>query len=90
MIELKAVATAGVGLTNFGNFKDQPDLTIIDLALEASFKAIEDANIGIEDLGGVIVGSMAPGEFVRQTNLATMIADYLGLIPKMAIRTESG
>ncbi len=90
MIELKAVATAGVGLTNFGNFKDQSDLTIIDIALEASTKAIEDANITIEDLGGVIVGSMAPGEFVRQTNLATMIADYLGLIPKMAIRTESG
>ncbi len=87
---LQNVAIAGVGLTDFGNFKNQDNRGIMDLALEASNKAIEDANISNKDVEGVFVGSMAPGEFANQTNLATMIADYLGIIPNMAIRTESG
>jgi len=81
----REVAVIGVGLTKFG---EHWHLGLKELAVEAGIKAVEDAGILGEDLQLVVGGNMSGGLFAGQEHGAGLLADYLGLNPIPAIRTE--
>ena len=60
---------------------------IRELVLEPSVAALEDA--GLERVDGLVVGSMASGEFTGQHHLGPLLADQLHLIPMPALRVEA-
>lgn len=88
MSELKpkrGVAIIGIGITKFG---EHWNLGLKELAVQAGTKAVEDAGISGEDIQLVVGGNMSGGLFAGQEHGAGLLADYLGLNPIPAIRTE--
>ena len=77
----------GCGMTKFA--RPLPG-SLMDIASEASLKAIDDAGVGDRDFDAVYFASMASGEFAHQTAAATALVDELGLIPAPAHRVENG
>ncbi len=67
------VYVVGVGMTKVGRIIDK---SLRELAAEAAFKAIDE--VGNEPPEAVIVGNML-SSLIEQENLASLIADYLGL-----------
>jgi acetyl-CoA C-acetyltransferase len=82
---MRDVAIIGIGLTKFGEHWEKG---IRELAVEAGMKAVEDAGIEGKDIELIVGGNMSGGTFTGQEHGSAMIADYLGMIPKPAIRTE--
>jgi len=81
----REVAVIGIGLTKFG---EHWSMGLKELAVEAGVKAVEDAGISGQDLQLVVGGNMSGGLFAGQEHGAGLLADYLGLNPIPAIRTE--
>jgi len=67
------VYVAGVGMTKVGRHIDR---SLRELAAEAIFKAIDE--VGNEKPEAIIVGNML-SSLIEQENLASLIADYVGL-----------
>lgn len=84
---MKDVVIIGCGMTRFA--RSLPG-SLMDMASEASLKAIDDAGAGDRDFDAVYFASMASGEFAHQTAAATALVDELGLIPTPAHRVENG
>lgn len=82
---VRDVAVIGIGLTKFG---EHWNLGLKELAVEAGIKAVEDAGITGKNVQLVVGGNMSGGLFVGQEHGAGLLADYLGLNPIPAIRTE--
>jgi len=80
---MKNVWIAGIGMTKFGRRKD----SLEDMILEAARNALVDS--GYDDFDAVYVGAMHPEGFLGTSNLASVITDYLGLVPAPAMRVES-
>ncbi|MHA1732012.1 MAG: thiolase domain-containing protein [Promethearchaeota archaeon] len=80
------VAIVGVGMTRFGNREED----LMELLVEASWAALEDARATDVECGGVFVGNMASGLLNRQTAVASALVDRLGLVPAPADRVENG
>lgn len=85
MIPKRDVAIIGIGITKFG---EHWNLGLKELAVESGVKAVEDAGISGEDIQLVVGGNMSGGLFAGQEHGAGLLADYLGLNPIPAIRTE--
>lgn len=83
----RKAAIIGCGMTKFA--RPLPG-SLMDIASEASLKAIEDAGVSDQDFDAVYFASMASGEFAHQTAAATALVDELGLIPAPAHRVENG
>ncbi len=83
MIVLK-VSIVGVGMTKVSEHWNK---SIIELAAEASYKALEDANIKKVDY--LILSSMGSLFNNLQSNLANAITDQLGLIGVTAYRVDA-
>jgi len=81
----REVAVIGIGLTKFGEHWQKG---LKELAVEAGIKAVEDAGISGAKLQLVVGGNMSGGLFAGQEHGAGLLADYLGLNPVPAIRTE--
>jgi len=81
----REVAVIGIGLTKFG---EHWSMGLKELAVEAGIKAVEDAGITGNELQLVVGGNMSGGLFAGQEHGAGLLADYLGLNPVPAIRTE--
>ena len=62
-------------------------LSLRELALQSSVVALADAELSQVD--GVVVGSMASGEFTGQNHLGPLLADQLHLTPAPAMRVEA-
>ncbi len=62
-------------------------LSLRELALQSSMVALADAELSQVD--GVVVGSMASGEFTGQNHLGPLLADQLHLTPAPAMRVEA-
>ena len=62
-------------------------LSLRELALQSSVVALADARLSQVD--GVVVGSMASGEFTGQNHLGPLLADQLHLTPAPAMRVEA-
>lgn len=84
---MRDVVIIGCGMTKFA--RPLPG-SLMDIASEASLKAIEDAGASDRDFDAVYFASMASGEFAHQTAAATALVDELGLIPAPAHRVENG
>jgi len=82
---VRNVAIIGIGLTKFG---EHWHMGLKELAVEAGIKAVENAGIRGEDLQLLVGGNMSGGLFAGQEHGAGLLADYLGLNPIPAIRTE--
>ena len=80
------VAIIGVGTTKYGEHWSKG---LKDLITEAGIKALEDAKITGNDIELIVGGSMSSGMFVGQEHTGALFADYMGLNPKPAIRTEA-
>jgi acetyl-CoA C-acetyltransferase len=81
---MREVAVIGVGIQKWGELWDK---SIRDLFVESASLAIADA--GVDHIDSMYVGCMSGGLFAAQEHLASMMADYLGVIPAAAARVES-
>jgi acetyl-CoA C-acetyltransferase len=84
---LEDVFVAGCGMTKFGRHDDK---NLMDLLIEASNKALEDANVEDNRIDSVYVASMLAGELTHQTCVSAALTDQLGLLPASAQRIENG
>ena len=80
------VAIIGVGITKYGEHWSQ---SLKDLITQAGIRALEDAKISGNDIELIVGGSMSSGMFVGQEHTGALFADYMGLNPMPAIRTEA-
>ncbi|MBN2228301.1 MAG: thiolase domain-containing protein [Candidatus Thorarchaeota archaeon] len=76
----------GVGMTKFGVLDD----SILDLAQQAAFQAIDDSSTTEVPFEYLAVGVQNPDEFVGRGHFSTLLADTLGIVPAGAIRVETG
>ncbi len=84
---MREVAIIGCGMTKFGRL-DGKDL--MDILVEASIKAIDDAGANENSFDSVYVGNMLAGELSHQTAIASALVDRISLIPSAAERIENG
>jgi 3-oxoacyl-[acyl-carrier-protein] synthase-3 len=66
----------------------EPEVASSDLAYEASIKALEDANIGPEDIDGIIVGTITPDFIFPST--ACVLQGRLGAYQAFAFDVLAG
>ncbi|MHC4548928.1 MAG: thiolase domain-containing protein [Planctomycetota bacterium] len=81
---MRDVAVIGVGLSAWGELWDR---SLRDLFVEAALAAVDDA--GVDKVEALYVGCMSGGLFAAQEHLGALMADYLGVAPIPATRTES-
>jgi acetyl-CoA C-acetyltransferase len=81
---MRDVSILGIGQTVVAEHWGR---SIRDLGAEAAGKAREDA--GIERVDALYVGNMLSGILCGQENLATLLADALGLLPIEAMKIEA-
>lgn len=84
---MRDVAIIGCGMTKFGHL-DGKDL--MNILVEASLKAIDDAGASERDFDSVYVGNMLAGELSHQSAIASALVDRINLIPASAERIENG
>ncbi len=70
------IKVAGIGLTKFGELWDK---SWLDLALEASLKAIKDSGLDKDKIDAVLVANMLLGKIAGQDHLGAVVASHLGL-----------
>ncbi len=85
---MREVAIVGIGVTEFG---EKWETSFRNLFVEAGAKALEDANMGGDQIDEMFVGNMSAGRFVLQEHIGALIADYAGLVGNHipATRTEA-
>jgi acetyl-CoA C-acetyltransferase len=83
---MRPVAIVGMGKTAFGVF---PDQSILDLAVEAGRKCLEDGNVPATAVEALYLGNFAGPSFVGQNHLAPYVASGLGLRGIPATRFEA-
>lgn len=81
---MREIAIIGIGQTPVSENWDQ---SIREIAGEAVLAALEDADLTSAD--GLFVGNMLSGLLSRQENLGTLIADWVGLHNKEAMKVEA-
>ncbi|MCK5023257.1 MAG: thiolase domain-containing protein [Candidatus Aenigmarchaeota archaeon] len=82
---VREVAIIGIGITKFG---EHWNLGLKELAVQAGVKAVDSAGISGEDIQLIVGGNMSGGLFTGQEHGSALLADYLGMNPTPAIRTE--
>ena len=80
---MQSVYIAGIGMTKFG--KDPRPLAAI--VAEAAELALTDAQL--REIDAFYIGAMNPEEFTGEANLASQVADELGLTGVPATRVET-
>jgi acetyl-CoA C-acetyltransferase len=73
---VKKVSVIGVGKTRYGVFKEK---TLLDLAVEAGKKAMNDAGIIPDEVDAFYLGNYGGSDFVNQNHLAPYVGAALGL-----------
>ena len=86
---MREVAVIGTGVTKFGELWNK---SFRALGIEAGMKAIEDANLGGDEIDAMYIGNMSAGRFINQQHIDALIADYTGMASRNvpAIRVEAG
>lgn len=82
---MKKVALVGGGMTKFGK-REATYEDLISEAGKATFDSV--ANVSPGDIDVLLVSSSMPERFAFQTHVATLVADCLGLEPKLLARVE--
>jgi acetyl-CoA C-acetyltransferase len=81
---MREIAIIGIGQTPVSENWDQ---SIREIAGEAIVAALDDA--GLSSCDGLFVGNMLSGLLNRQENLGTLVADWVGLHGKEALKVEA-
>ena len=83
----RGVALVGAGMSRFGVFKDKASR---DLFVEAfdEMRTSVDKGLEVSDIEALYLGNFSSDLFEGQCHLAPIMADYIGLTPKPAIRVE--
>jgi acetyl-CoA C-acetyltransferase len=81
---MRKVAIIGIGQTPID---EQWEKTLREIAGEAVFAAMLDA--GRETADGIFVGNMLSGMVDHQNNLGTLIADWIGMRGRDAVKIEA-
>ncbi len=84
---MREVVIVGAGMTKFGRHDDK---TLMELLIESSTKALENAELYGENVDCVYVSSAFSGELTHQSAIASALTDQLGLLPAGAERIENG
>jgi len=74
-------------MTKFGRHDDK---TLIDLMVESSLRALEDAGASEKNVDAVYAASMLAGELNNRVAIGSALVDQLALIPAAADRVENG
>jgi len=77
------VYISGIGMIPFGKRAEPLEV----LMTEASKKALENARI--DEVDAIYIGVMNPEEFINEGNIASRIADFIGMTGKPAFRIET-
>jgi len=80
---MAAVYIAGVGMTKFGKSSQ----TLAELFCEAAISALSSSPI--QEVDALYIGVMNPEEFTGDSNIASQIADALGVTGLPALRVET-
>src|SRR5438067_1072417 len=80
------VAITGVGQTKHD--AKRPDVSIAGLCREAAIRALEDANVGWNDVDAVVIGK-APDKFEGVVMPELYLADALGATGKPMMRVHT-
>src|SRR3989338_11357808 len=80
---MAAVYIAGVGMTKFGKSSQ----TLAELFCEAAISALSSSPI--QEVDALYIGVMNPEEFTGDSNIASQIADALGVTGLPAPRVET-
>ncbi|MBI3051976.1 thiolase domain-containing protein [Candidatus Woesearchaeota archaeon] len=83
---MSRVAIIGCGMTSFGQ---QWDKGLVDLAVAASLRAMQDAGTESRIVDAVYCGNMSSGMFTGQEHISSMIADAAGLRMVPSTRVEA-
>jgi acetyl-CoA C-acetyltransferase len=83
----RGVAIVGAGMSNFGVFKEKIQR---DLFVEAFTEMASSVEKGLQvaDIDALYVGNFSSDLFEGQGHLGPILADWIGLTPKPATRTE--
>jgi len=81
---MREVAIVAAGMTRFGELWES---SLRDLFADAALEALRAARTDRVD--SIVVGCMAPGQFVGQEHLGPLMADQLGMAGVAATRVES-
>lgn len=83
----RGVAVVGAGMSKFGAFKDK---TSRDLFVEAFTEMVRSVDKGIkpQDIESLYLGNFSSDLFEGQGHTAPIMADWVGLLPKPAVRLE--
>lgn len=77
------VYVAGVGMTKFG----KSSRSLVELLCEAANDALETSPL--QEVDAIYIGVMNPEEFTGESNIASQVADGLGLTGLPALRVET-
>src|SRR3972149_3203178 len=80
---MAAVYIAGVGMTKFGKSSQ----TLAELFCEAAISALSSSPV--QEVDALYIGVMNPEEFTGDSNIASQIAESLGVIGLPAVRVET-
>jgi len=81
---MRPVAILGIGQTKID---EQWETSLREIATEAALAALRDA--GRESVEGLFVGNMMSGIVNAQNNLGALVADWIGLGHKEAVKVEA-
>ncbi len=69
------IGVLGTGVTKFGEAWEK---SLIDLAEEATFEALEEAGVRIGEIEAIFIGNMLAGELDNQVHLGSLIGERFG------------
>ncbi|MDD4668790.1 MAG: thiolase domain-containing protein [Candidatus Methanomethylophilus sp.] len=73
---MRDVAIIGAGSTKFGELWGASFRAI---GIEAGARAMQDANLGGDEVDAIYIGNMSAGRFINQQHIDALIADYTGM-----------
>jgi len=80
---MNPVHIAGVGMTKFG----KSPLSLAEMICQAAEQALNKSSV--QDIDALYIGAMNPEEFTGDSNIASRVAEALGLIGIPAMRVET-
>jgi len=85
---MRQVCVIGTGMTRFGEIWDR---SLIELGIEAGYRAMVDAGIESRDVDALYIGNMSGGIFMNQEHIASLISDAVGFTEYAlpAVRVEN-
>ena len=83
----RGVALVGAGMSKFGAFADKTSRDLFVDAFNAMTESV-DKGLDVEDIDALYVGNYSSDLFEGQGHVAPIMADWVGLVPKPAIRVE--